>query len=102
MHKGTSPIANGSGNPHPALPYQPATSNALPMTKNKNNSTTPKPHASRCSNAAMGGGLSKKSTAFIEKIVGRETKCRKKKQQKKTENDIVKRLAKTGLINKTN
>ena len=37
----------------------------------------------------------KNSTAFIEKMVGKETKRKKKKEQKKAENDIVKRLAKS-------
>ena len=70
------------------------------MTKNKNtgNSTTPKPYASRGSNVGKGGGLLKESTSFIEKMVGKETKRKKKKEQKKTANDIVKRLAKNGLI----
>ena len=72
------------------------------MTKNKNsgNSTTctPKPYASRGANVAEGGVLSKESVAYIEKMVGRETKRKKKKEQNKTEDDIVKRLAKNGLI----
>ena len=77
-------------------------SNRLPMIKNKNtgNSTTPKPYASQGSNIAKGGVLSKKSTAYIENMVGKQTKRKKKKEQKKTENDIVKRLAKNGLIDK--
>ena len=77
-------------------------SNRLPMTKTKNsgNSTTPKPYASRGANVAKGGVLSKESTAYIERAVGRETKRKKKKEQKKTENDVVKRLAKNGLIDK--
>ena len=72
------------------------------MTKNKNtgNTTTPKPYASRGANVAKGGVLSKESTAYIEKMVGRETKRKKKKEQKKPEDDIVKRLAKNGLIDK--
>ena len=44
---------------------------------------------------AKGGGLPKEPTAFIEKMVGKETKRKKKKEQKKAENDIVKRLAKS-------
>ena len=40
------------------------------------------------------------STAFIEKMVGKETNHNKKKCQKKPENDVVKRLAKTVLIDK--
>ena len=52
------------------------------MTKNKNtgNTTTPKPYASRGANVAKGGVLSKESTAYIEKMVGRETKRKKKKR----------------------
>ena len=44
--------------------------------------------------------MSKESTAFIKKMVGQGTKRKKKKEQKKTENDIAKRLAQEGLINK--
>ena len=74
----------------------------LPMPRNKNtgNSTTPKPYASRGSNTSKGGVLSKESASYIEKMVGRETKRKKKKEQKKTEDGIVKRLAKNGLIDK--
>ena len=87
-----------------ALLAVPRCSSRLPMTKNKNvnarNSTMPKPYASRGSNVTKGGGLSKGSTAFIEKMMGKEVRRKKKKEQKKTENDIVKRLAKNGLIDK--
>ena len=84
------------------LPAVPRCSNRLPMTKTKNtgNPTTPKPYASRGANVAKGGVLSKESTAYIETMVGKETKRKKEKEQKKTENDIVKRLAKNGLIDK--
>ena len=44
--------------------------------------------------------LSKESTAYIENMARKETNRKKKKEQKKTENDIVKRLAKNGLIDK--
>ena len=47
---------------------------------------------------AKGGGLPKEPTAFIEKMVGKETKREKKKKQKKAENDIVKRLTRNVLI----
>ena len=76
------------------------------MTKSKNteNSTTPKSYASRGANVAKGGVLSKypTCTACIEKMVGKETKRKKKKEQKKTENDTVKQLApaKNGLLDK--
>ena len=72
-------------------------SNKLPVSKNENTgkSTTPRPYASR---GAKGGVLSKESTAHIEKMVGRETKRKKKKEQEDAENDIVKRPAENGLI----
>ena len=72
----------------------------MPRNKNTGNSTTPKPYASRGSNTSKGGVLSKESASYIEKMVGRETKRKKKKEQKKTEDGIVKRLAKNGLIDK--
>ena len=70
------------------LPAVRRCSNRLPMTKNKNteNSTTPKPYPSRGFNVSKGGGLSKESTAFIEKMIGKGTKRKEKKEQKKTEN----------------
>ena len=72
----------------------------MPRNKNQGNSTTPKPYASRGTNVSKGGVLSKESASYIEKMVGRETKRKKKKEQKKTEDGIVKRLAKNGLIDK--
>ena len=51
-------------------------------------------------NVAKGGVLSKESTAHSEEMAGRETKRKNKKVQKKTESDVVKRLAKNGLIDK--
>ena len=72
----------------------------MPRNKNTGNSTTPKPYASQGSNTSKGGVLSKESASYIEKMVGRETKRKKKKEQKKTEDGIVKRLAKNGLIDK--
>ena len=44
--------------------------------------------------------LSKKSASYIETMVGRETKRKTKQEQKKTEDGIVKCLAKNGLIGK--
>ena len=74
------------------------------MTRNKSygNSTPPKSYASRGTNVSKGGVLSKDPAFYIEKMVGRETKRKKKKEQKKTEDGIVKRLAKNGLIDKDN
>ena len=72
----------------------------MPRSKNHGNSTTPRPYASRGTTVSKGGVLSKESASYIEKMVGRETKRKKKKEQKKTEDGIVKRLAKNGLIDK--
>ena len=44
--------------------------------------------------------MSKESASYIEKMVGRKTKRKKKKERKKTEDGIVKRLAKSGRIDK--
>ena len=52
----------------------------MTKTKNDGNSTTPKPYASRGSNVAKSGGLLEELTAFIEKMVGKETKRKKKKE----------------------
>ena len=81
------------------LPVVLRCSNRLPMTKNKNtgNSTTPRlnrtpAEARALLNAyyvhvrvAKGGVLSKESTstAYIEKMAGKENKRKKKKEQKK-------------------
>ena len=72
----------------------------MPRNKNQGKSTTPKPYASRGSTTSKGGVLSKESASYIEKMVGRETKRKKKKEQKKTEDGIVERLARNGLIDK--
>ena len=72
----------------------------MPRNKSYENSTTPKPYASRGTNVSKGGVLSKESAPYIEKMVGRETKLKKKKEQKKTEDGIDKQLAKNGLIDK--
>ena len=48
----------------------------------------------------QGRRLVEESATYIEKMVGRETKRNKKKEQKKTEDGIVKRLAKNSLIDK--
>ena len=72
------------------------------MTRNKNqgNSKTPKSYVNRGTNASKGGVLSKESASYIEKMVGRETKRKEKKEQKQMEDGIVKRLAKNGRIDK--
>ena len=70
----------------------------MPRNKNQGNSTTPKPYASRGTNVSKGGVLSNETASHIEEMVGKETKRKKKKEQKKTEDGIVKRLAKNGLI----
>ena len=84
------------------LPAAIQCSNRLPMPRNKSqgNSTAPKPYASRGNNVSKSGVLSKESTSYIKKMVGRETKWKKKKEQKKTEDGMVRRLAKNGLIDK--
>ena len=76
------------------LPAALRCSNWLLMTRSKSqgNSTTPKPYASRV--------LSKEFASYIEKVVGWETKREKKKEQTKTEDGIVGRLAKNSLIDK--
>ena len=70
----------------------------MPRNKSQGKSTTPKPYASRGTNVSKGGVLSKESTSYTEKMVGREMKRKKKKEPKKTEDGIVKRLAKNGVI----
>ena len=83
--------------------------NRLPMPRNKSqgNSTTRTPYASRGNNVSNSGvlskesaSLSKESASYIEKMVGQGRKRKKKKEQKKTEDGIVRRLAKNGLIDK--
>ena len=75
-------------------------SNKLPMPRNKSQgtSTTLKPFASRGTNVSKGGVLPKESASYIEKMVRRETKRKKKKEMKKPEDGIVKRLAKNDRI----
>ena len=84
------------------LPAAPRCSNRLPMPRNKSQggSTAPEPYVSRGNNVPKGGVLSKESASYIEKMVGRETKPEKKKKQNKTEDGIVRRLAKNGFIDK--
>ena len=72
----------------------------MPRNKSHGNSTTPKPYASRGNNVSKGGVLSKESASCIEKMVVRETKQMKKKEQKKTEDETVRWLAKNGPIDK--
>ena len=79
----------------------------MPRNNNQAYSTRAKPYAtytSRGTNVSKGGVLSKESTAYIKKMVGlgRETKRKKKREQKKTEDGTVKRLvlARNGLIDK--
>ena len=72
----------------------------MPRNKSQGNSNTPKPYTTRGNNVSKGGVLSKGSASYIETMVIRETKRKKKKEQKKTEDGIVRRLTKNDLIDK--
>ena len=84
------------------LPAALRRSNRPPMPRNKSHgsSTAPKPCVSRGSNISKGGVLSKESASCIEEMVGRKPKRKKKNEQKKTEDGIVRWLAKNGIIDK--
>ena len=46
--------------------------------------------------------MTKDTVSFIEKLTEKDSKRKKKKEAKKTEDGIVRRLAKNGLIDKDN
>ena len=71
------------------------------MTKNKSKKSAPKLDYRRTS---IGNSTTPKMTedtvSFIEKLAQTDSKRKKKKEAKKTEDGIVRRLAKNGLIDK--
>ena len=71
------------------------------MTKNKSKKTAPKSDYCRTSiGNSTTPKVTKDTVSFIEKPAEKDSKRKKKKESKKTEDGIVRRLAKNGLIDK--
>ena len=70
------------------------------MTKNKSKKTAPKSDYRRSSTGGNSTTLkmTKDTVSFIEELAEKDTKQKKKKEAKKTEDSIVRHLAKNGLI----
>ena len=71
------------------------------MTKNKSKKSAPKSDYRRTSigNSAT-LKMTKETASFIEKLAEKDSKRKKKKDANQTEDGIVRRLAKNGLIDK--
>ena len=71
------------------------------MTKSKSKKTAPKSDYRRTSTGnSTTPKMTKDTVSFIEKLAEKDSKRKKKKEAKKTQDGIVRRLAKNGLIDK--
>ena len=72
------------------------------MTKNKSKKTAPKSDYRRTSTSGNSTTpkMTKGTVSFIEKLAEKDSKRKKKKESKKIEDGIVRRLAKHGLVDK--
>ena len=69
------------------------------MTKNKSKKSAPKSDHRRTSiGNSITPKMTKETASFIEKLAKKDSKRKKKKGAKKTEDGIVRSLAKNGLI----
>ena len=72
------------------------------MTKTKSKKTAPKSDFRRTptSGNSTTPKMTKDTVSFIEKLAEKDSKRKKRKEAKKTEDGIVRRLAKHGLVDK--